>query len=164
MSSFLNEIAHGKVYFSSLVFLCACCPYFLWLLAPLGGKVDEWAIEWVSVTIDVSRCYLLFVSEYLSSSTFALDTQLSSLLLWFLVFNQEHIMFSVLAVKLWYTAKVDKYLTITWGLRAIRNKSSPCKNSLNRCDWRIMKLKGKIILRRESILPFESANYLDPKM
>ena len=39
MSSFLNEIARGKVYFSSLVFLCACRRYFLWLLAPLGGKV-----------------------------------------------------------------------------------------------------------------------------
>ena len=126
--------------------------------------VSDWMSEWVSVTIDVSRCYVLFVSEYLSSSTFALDTQLSSLLLWFLVFNQEHIMFSVLAVKLWYTAKVDKYLTIPRGLRAIRNKSSPCKNSFNRCDWRIMKLKGKIILWGESILPFESANYLDPKI
>ena len=33
--------AASTVYFSSLVFLCACRPYFLWLLAPLGGKVDE---------------------------------------------------------------------------------------------------------------------------
>ena len=62
---------------------------------------DEWVSECnnrililIQVWSGVSQCYLLFIYEYLSSSTFALDTQLSSALLWFLAYSHQSIVFS----------------------------------------------------------------------
>ena len=79
---------------------------------------------------DVSRCDLLFVSECPCSSTFALDTQLSSLLLWFLAYRHQRIMFSFFAATPQKTAEDDKHFTIISGLRAIKNKSFLRRNSL----------------------------------
>lgn len=66
--------------------------------------VNEWMIDgnnripiltqfWPNVLVPQ---WLLFISEYLSGLTFTLDTQLSSLLLWFQGYSHEYIMLSSL--------------------------------------------------------------------
>ena len=100
----------------------------------------RWVSEWVSecnnrililiqVWSGVSQCYLLFIYEYLSSSTFALDTRLSSALLWFLAYSHQSIVFSSCRDT---TEDSRRQWTSHNHFRivAIKNKSFPCRNIL----------------------------------
>ena len=83
----------------------------------------------IQVWSGVSQCYLLFIYEYLSSSTFALDTQLSSALLWFLAYSHQSIVFSSCRDT---TEDNRRQWTSHNHFRivAIKNISFPCRNIL----------------------------------
>ena len=71
-------------------------------------------------------------------------------------------MFSFFAATPQKTAEDDKHLTIISGLRAIKNKSFPCRNILISVIGALW--NSEEFFWRESILPFKSGNYVGQKI
>lgn len=70
--------------------------------------------------------------------------------------------FFFLAVTQWKTAEDDKHLPIISGLRVIENKHFRCRTILIDVIGASWNSQENFFLRRKSILPFKSANYVDP--